>query len=512
MKIKSPRTIIAISAFALAGHFGAAAQTAAADSADISLDDCLRIALSESPSLRVADLDIVRVDYSRKETLAQLLPQISFGGQYSRMIAKQVAYMNMSGFPGMGGDSSTGDDTDTGTDSDNGQSTKSAGDTGIKMGLDNSFQIGFNASMPLIAPQIWQALKLSDAQIATTVEQARASRLNLINSVKNAYYAYLLARESRQVIGQSYDMAALTHDIYVKQHAVGSASEYDVLRTSVAMKNIEPQITQADIAITRARMQLFMLMGISIESPLRINGSLSEYEKTMYDDVMRLGSDYSNNSQLRLNTLQTETLRRTVKMNRMSWWPTLSLTANYNWTSSSDGSPFKNFRWNPYSIVGLNLSFPLFEGGARAARIRQAQVQVKQAEFQRQDLENSIAMQVELAKDNILLNVKQIASSGESVGQAERANDIMQQSFEIGAASYLELRDSELALTNSRLSYIQSIYNYLVAGAELELLLGNAVVPGEESTTVSFDPSVKTLFTGETTVESPANGQKASNK
>lgn len=511
MGIRYKRTLIAVSALAMASCLRAAAQTPA-DSADVGLDDCLRIALSESPTLRVADLDIVRVDYRRKETLSQLLPQVSFGGQYSRMLAKQVAYMNMSGFPGMGGgstgDGTTGDGSDnTGSDAAK-ETSKSRKDTGIKMGLDNSFQVGFNASVPIIAPQIWQALKLSDAQIATTVEQARASRLNLINSVKSAYYAYLLARESRQVIGESYDMAALTHDIYVKQHAVGSASEYDVLRTSVAMKNIEPQITQADIAVSRARMQLFMLMGVSIESPLRINGSLSEYEKTMYDDVMRLGSDYSNNSQLRLNTLQTEALRRSVKMNRMSWWPTLSLSASYNWTSSSDGSPFKNFRWNPYSVVGLSLNFPLFQGGARSARIRQAQIQVKQAEFQRQDLENSVAMQVELAKDNVMLNVKQIASSGESVGQAERAHSIMQQSFEIGAASYLDLRDSELALTNSRLSYIQSIYNYLVAGAELELLLGNAVVPGEENSTVSFSPAFKTLFTGETSVETPDTQNK----
>ncbi|MDE7024500.1 MAG: TolC family protein, partial [Paramuribaculum sp.] len=47
------------------------------------------------------------------------------------------------------------------------------------------------------------------------------------------------------------------------------------------------------------------------------------------------------------------------------------------------------------------------------------------------------------------------------------------QSFEIGAASYLDLRDSELALTQSKLAYNQSIYNYLVANSELELLLGN---------------------------------------
>lgn len=95
-------------------------------------------------------------------------------------------------------------------------------------------------------------------------------------------------------------------------------------------------------------------------------------------------------------------------------------------------------------------------------------------EWQRSNLVRNIDMQTELAIDNIQMNVKQISSSAESVRQAETAHGIMKQSFEIGAASYLDLRDAELALTQSRLAYYQSIYNYLVAGSDLELILGNA--------------------------------------
>lgn len=443
------------------------------DSITLTLDDCLKIALTESPTIKVADMDIKRVDYSRKETLAQLLPNINFGGTYNRMLAKQVAYMNMGSFSGLGGGTDDGSD-DSGNTSDATESSSKASD-GIKMGLDNSFQIGFNAALPLIAPQLWQTLKLNDVQIATTVEQARASRLNLINAVKNAYYTYLLAMDSRKVIEESYDMAAFTHDLYVKRQSLGDASEYDVLRTSVAMKNVEPELTQAEIAINRARLQLLILMGVDAQLPFRFAGRLADYEGTMYDDVMALGTDYSNNSSLRLNELQTRSLERAVNVQKMAWLPTLSMTANYNWTSSSNGSPFKNFRWNPYSVIGLTLNIPIFEGGAKYSRYRQAQIQVEQARLQREDLERNVDMQVKLALDNITLNVKQIASSNESVGQAERAHDIMQRSFNIGAASYLDLRDSELALTQSRLAYYQTIYNYLVAGSELELLLGNAV-------------------------------------
>ena len=140
----------------------------------------------------------------------------------------------------------------------------------------------------------------------------------------------------------------------------------------------------------------------------------------------------------------------------------------------SNGSPLRNFRWTPYSTAGLTLSVPLFTGGSRYSKIKQARLQVEEMKWQRENLERSVAMQVDLAIDNIKVNVEQIASCSESVKEAERAHDIQEQSFAIGATSYLDLRDSELALTQSRLTYIQAIYNYLVAQSELELLKGSA--------------------------------------
>lgn len=140
----------------------------------------------------------------------------------------------------------------------------------------------------------------------------------------------------------------------------------------------------------------------------------------------------------------------------------------------SNGSPVKNFRWSPYSMVGVTLSVPIFHGGSRWNSLKAASIQAKEMSWQRANLERSISMRVDIAIDNIKLNVKQIASSAESVSEADRAHTIMEKSFDIGAASYLDLRDSELSLTRARLAYYQAIYNYLIAGSKLELLLGNA--------------------------------------
>ena len=143
----------------------------------------------------------------------------------------------------------------------------------------------------------------------------------------------------------------------------------------------------------------------------------------------------------------------------------------------NNGSPFKNLRWTPYSMIGLTLSVPLFEGGQRYSRIKQARIQVEEMKWQRDNLQRTITMQAEVALDNINLNVKQIASCARSIEQAERAHTIQKESFDIGATTYLDLRDSELALTRSRLAYYQSVYNYLTGCSDLELLLGKDIPP-----------------------------------
>ena len=447
-------------------------EIATSDTLALSLDKCIAIALNENPTIKVADMEIDRVDYSKKEIIGQLLPTISFDASYNRTVEKQVAYKNIDAFKGLG--SLGGSSSEEGDAGESASSPSKSSGGGIKMGLDNSYSMGFSAAMPLIAPQLWKSLSLSNSQILQNVESARKSRLSLINQVKNAYYALLLAEDSYNVILDSYENAKFNYEVYKKKYQVGAASEYDVLRSSVAMKNVEPELAQAEIAIKQARLQLVILMGMDVAIPIKTTTKLADYENTMYDNTLSLSRSIADNSDLRMLDIQTKTLKDALSVQKMSLLPTLALVANYNWTSSTNGTPFKNIMWNPYSVVGLTLSVPIFQGGQRYTRIKQASIQVQEMKWQRENLERTLNMQVDVAIDNIQKNVKQIATSSESVAQADKAHSIMEKSFEIGAASYLDLRDSELALTRARLAYYQSIYNYLVANSSLELLLGNA--------------------------------------
>ncbi len=412
------------------------------DSIPISREECIDIALSQSPTIRIADLEVNRVNYSKRETIGNLLPQIGFSLSYQRSIELQTIRMNMGG-----------------------QSTK------LKMGSDNTWSTGFSLQLPIIAPTLWKAISISDTQIAQNLESARSSRLELVNQVNKAYYALMLAISSKEVIKQNYDISKYNADVYRKQFEQGTASEYDVLRAEVQVKNIEPSLLDADISVKQCQLSLNVLMGIDDALNLYPTVTMEDMQKDMYSYLMEQRS-LAGNSSLRSLELQRKMAAQNVTMKKFAWIPTLGASFNVSWLSLSNGPMFKDVDFSPYSNVGLSLSVPIFSGGTKWYQMKQAQVQEKELAFQKENLVNSLNMQVDLALDNINRQAKQIESSKEGVRQAKKAHDIMQKSFQIGAASYLQLRDSELADTSAQLSYLQAIYNYLVSTSELDLLLG----------------------------------------
>ena len=395
------------------------------DTVRLSRQECVSIALQDNPTIRVADLEVKRMDYSKRETLASVFPNIDFSGAYQRTIKLQTVSMNMGG-----------------------QTQQ------FKMGTDNNWNFGFSASMPLVNAQLWKAIQISDTQILSAMEDARASRLDLVNNINKAYYALLLADASRNVIKANYDIAKMNAEIYRKQFEQGTASEYDVLRSSVQVSNVEPELLQADISVKQASLMLKILMGMDHEVTVMPNITLKDMQREMYGYHLGTERDLSQNTSLRTLDIQTKMLKQSLTAKKFAWIPTLGISYNMNWNAMSSGNALKNQQFNPYSNIGIALQVPIFNGRERLNHV------------------NHLNMQVDLALDNLNKQVKQISSSEQGMKQAQKAYDIMQKSFEIGAATYLNLRDAEVANTSAQLSYLQAIYNYLVSTSELDTLLG----------------------------------------
>lgn len=420
----------------------------AQDTLKITLQDAVRIALSDNPTMKVAGQEIQLKKEARREAYAGLFPEANLVGTYSRAIKKQSFAME---------------------------------GKVIEVGIDNTYSGGLTISLPVFAPALYRTIGLTGTDVKLAVEKSRASRLDLVNQVTKAFFQLLLAQDSYVVLQKSYQQSEDNFEVVKAKFEQGTVSEYDKISADVQMRSLKPNVVSARNGVNLASLQLKVLMGMDTDIPVAVEGNLKDYEMAMFTrQAQPRPDDLSNNStmkQLELNALQ---LKQNLKLQYTNFMPTLSATFQYMYTSMNNDFKFKHYDWRPYSTIGLNLSIPLFRG-SNFTKLKQTRIQMKQLEENRLHTERQLTMQATSYLDNMAASTEQVVSNKEAVLQAEKGRTIAEKRYEVGKGTILELNSSEVALTQAQLTYHQSIYDYLVAKADLDLVLGVDEVEGNRN-------------------------------
>ena len=461
-----------------------------ADSADsplvITLDQALQIALSENLSVKVADKEIERTDYAKKGTYASLFPQIDISGAYQRTIKKQVMYMDfdmssLGGVPGEGTGSGTSAGEGTGAGGSNTQTPEggeaNAGSpslaNGMEVGRWNTWSAGVSAAMPIVNAQLWESIKVSGKSVELAVEKARASRLDMVSQVKNAYFATLLAKEAFDVYKQVYENAVSNYEEAQKKFNAQKASELELARAKTTVANAIPNVYSAESNVILSLWQLKAVMGVDLDLNIDVDGALEDYSTQMMRDINEIDSlSLSNNTTMRQLAIQAEQLASSIRVQKFANIPTLSLGFNFSLNAMTNDFNFSQYRWTPYSYVGLSLSIPVFAGGKRYQAIRQAKNQYEQVQLQTTNTERQLKIAIRQSLNTMETNMKTYYSAIEAVNMAQKAYDIAEKSYQVGRSTLIELNDAQLALTQAKLAQSQAIYSFVIAKAQLENTLG----------------------------------------
>ena len=423
----------------------------AQDTLTVSLSKALEIAMSESPTIKVANKEIERVNYSIKEKFAAAFPQINASGTYQRSLKKQRMFLPFSFVPGQEPDPN-----------------------GIEVGVDNNINFGLGASLPLISPTLWAALEMTELDTKLVLESARSSKISLINQVTKAYYTILLTQDQNSVFRRSLQNATENARIIQNKYKQGTVSEYEWIRADVQVRNANSNLVSSESAVNLSKLQLKMIMGLDMNVGIKIDGSLSAYEDKMYGDVLLIDTtSLKMNTDLNQFDIKSSQLDHALKMQKAAWWPTLAASFNFAYTTmGNDGKMSSVF---PTSNAGVQLSIPLFQGGARIYKEKQLKIQQSELKDQRDNLRRSLEMQAITYLDNIKKALEKIESNKEGLRQAEKAVSISKKMYEVGSSTYLDLSNSELSLIQAGLMYNQSIFDYLSAKADLEKLLSKNI-------------------------------------
>lgn len=404
----------------------------------VTLDQALEIALAESNTIKIADMTVEKSGYAQKGSYASLYPNVNISSSYQRTLLKQVMVMDMGG-----------------------QAME------IKVGRDNNISASATASMPLVNAPLWESLKLSALDVELAVEQARSSKVSMISQVKQAFYGVLLAKESLAVMTQVYENAQANYEKTLQRYQVGKASELEKLRAQVNVMNAEPNVSSAENAVLLATWQLKAVMGLNLDTDIEAVGELNDYTEELLAPYVSEDNIENNSSMIQLD-IQNRMLESNLRMQKKQYLPTLAASINYNYSAMGDDE----LRWFPSSNAALSLNIPVFDGFQKHYNIKQSKINKDILEVQRQDTERQIRIAIRNYNDRIALCVKNYTAANSTVEIAEKSYQISEKMYEVGKATLVELNDAQLALEQAQLTQAQAIYEFMVAKASLDELLG----------------------------------------
>lgn len=434
------KLILAIAGISLFTTISVYAQNTPADTLKLSIEKALELALNDNLTLKVADLNIERVDYSIRENWYALLPSLNASAQYTNNIMKPVFFSSF--FPG----------------------------GKMEIGSTNSYAVAGSLQVPLFSQSLYKNIQLSEIELKSTLESARSSKLDLIMQVKNTFYGVVMLKQSYRVLMQSYQNAKESAERIKNMYEQGLASEYDKIRTDVAVRNITPSLTQARNALEMTQLQLKILLSLKLDVPIEVEGDFEKFER----DIMSFNEsmiDLAGNSTMKSIDIQIAMANKSLELINSQRLPVLVGTMSYSVQMQSEEFTFRN-QWSNSLSAGLALQIPIFNKFSINMKEKQAKVGLKQLEFQKDLTKDNMTLAARNSINEMKRAKEQLESDKEAVKQAQKGYEIAKVRYSTGVGTVLELNDTEVALTTSRMNLNQTLFNFLKARNEYEKIIG----------------------------------------
>jgi outer membrane protein len=442
----------------------------------MSLGRALNLALANSQTLDAAEYGLRVADQQVREAWGTLMPNISATASYQRNLKLQQIFLPAQFF-----------DPDA----------PAGAVTPITVGQDNNWSAGLNVSQKLFEASAFIGVGAAGRYKGLQQEMVRGTAQQVVTGVREAYFGALLAQEELRLTEQSIARVRRSLEETRAMNQAGLASDYDVLRLEVQLANIGTRLERARNAVSAAKRQLMIEIGLDLNTPIVLEGRLNEIDLQTLEtndaanqELLRLAGAWDMVSESPDQIVSVAMRRRTdlrqlrsnveleearMSVERAEFFPKLSVFSNYNIAAQQDGRPnFFGTDQNRVSTAaaGLQVEIPIFNGFSRMARVEQAEATVRQREAQLERAELQTRHQVQTLLDSVHEARRRADAQRRAVAQARRGYEIASAEYREGIGSQLQLTDAEVALRETEFNYAQAVYDYLVARAQLELAAG----------------------------------------
>jgi TolC family type I secretion outer membrane protein len=406
------------------------------------LDDCLRIALEHNFDIRKAKERIEKQYNVKLEARAFFLPSIGFEGNFDTEDKKRL--------PAFGGET---------------------------FGSDKNWTVDIKARQAVYSGGKGTAdYRRAKFQEEAAREDLQAVINDVLTSVKELYYDALLAAAEVEVEQQNVTLYEEQLKSERSKLSAGTVSDFNVLRAEVDLANSKTPLIRAKNQVTLSQEELRRALGVGSEGSqvdaagASVRGDLT-FEPYTVDLHEALAQAESRRPELKSAKLMIDAEGQGIESERAGYFPTVSVYASYG----ADKSRFTNELDDEYHgwTAGAEANWNFFDGLRTSSRVEQARSAQSQARLTFEQTKQDINVEVRRVYSSLIESQELVRASNKVSEQAAESLRLARARYDTGAATYLDVLDTQVALTQARTNQIQALHDYNVVVAKMRRAVGS---------------------------------------
>lgn len=398
------------------------------------LQDCIDIALKQSPLISVSKLDIDAAREGYKAARGAFFPRLDLNAAYLKE-NQDIPYIPA-------------------------QSTKVPAKFSDEIYLWN-----ISLRIPVYeGGRLRSNLDISSIDMEVQKLKSEFTTQDIIANITNTFNKLLQLKELKAAYQKSVEaLQRLKEDtsLLVK---IGRAANIELLRIDVQLANEKQNLIKTEEAINRTKNALAYLMGIQPSLIADISGRLDAMEKLNTDNVEIL---IKSRPDIVLIAKKTEQARKGIGVVSSKRYPSISIVGNYGRRAGS-GMNGNEEVWESGVVISMNI----FDGGITSAEIQKAKIFYERAKEELRQAELRALLEIENALSLLKEAEHRIKAAEKAVAQSEEALRIEELRYKTGAGNITDVLLAQSAMSLAQANFYQALYDYNTALVEYKRATG----------------------------------------
>ncbi|MGJ1197245.1 TolC family protein [Sphingobacterium spiritivorum] len=412
---------------------------------ELTLKEAIQYALQNKADAKKSKLDVINAENKISEVRSNALPQInlSAGLTYNPIIQK-IALPDFTGQTG--------------------------GTTLVEMGQKWQATPTVSLTQQIFNQSVFTGLKAASTTRAFYQINHEMTEEQLIERVANSYYDVYQAKMQLETIESNLKSTRKTRDVIFGSYSNGLAKKIDLDRTDVAVNNLESSKLQKMNEIQLKENALKFVIGMDVNKDIQMPKSTFNIDLKIANlDTAQL----DNRTEIKLLATQRELNVFNKKSIEAQYYPTLSLQASYGYAGFGQKFPLVNNNgvWANFASIGVNLSFPIFNGFSTRSKVRQAQIDIDKLDVDIADKKLSLMTDANNAQKQLKNSLLNINMQKANMELAKEVLSNVENNYKNGLATLTDLLDAEKAYAEAQNNHSTALLNYKVA--EIQIIKSN---------------------------------------